>query len=334
MHATALICDEAQRFSLESVQLPDPAPDQVVVKTHYSGVSIGTELALIRNKISWGPYPLCTGYMGAGVVEFVGADVDTVKVGERVYFRGSDGLTLSGGRAVSAVCGTHCSHIVRRANASHGVAVLPDGVGLDVASLFVMPAVGLAGVDQANPRLGDVVVVNGVGLIGLGVVAACVQRGCVVIAVDINAKALNMAREFGADYLVDAARQDVPAEVRRVAPDGADVVFEASGLPGCVDAAIELCRVEGAFVWQGNYGSAPIPFKFLPPHGRRLRMFFPCDDGLQACRRAVLRNMALKSLPWERTITHRVECAESPALFDRINRGDRDIIGAVIHWGS
>ena len=53
------------------------------------------------------------------------------------------------------------------------------GAGMNVASLFVMPAVGLYGVDMANPRMGDTVVVYGVGMIGLGVVAACAQRGCV-----------------------------------------------------------------------------------------------------------------------------------------------------------
>ena len=69
MEAKALICDEQQRFSLEDVVLPDPAKDQIAVRTHFTGVSRGTEFALIRNKISWGPYPLCTGYMGTGAMD-------------------------------------------------------------------------------------------------------------------------------------------------------------------------------------------------------------------------------------------------------------------------
>ena len=44
---------------------------------------------------------------------------------------------------------------------------------MEVASMFVMPAVGLYGVDMANPRTGEFVVVYGVGLIGLGVVQGC-----------------------------------------------------------------------------------------------------------------------------------------------------------------
>jgi len=333
--AKALICDERQQFALEEVVVPEPAGDQAVIRTAYSGVSIGTEFALIRNKISWGPYPLCTGYMGTGRVEAVGAEVPDLAAGDAVYFRGCDSMAFPDGRAVSCVSGAHCSHVVRQVGGSHGVAKLPEGVGMDTGAMFVMPAVGLYGVDMANPRMGQTVVVYGVGLIGLGVVAACAHRGCVVVAVDLDAKRLALAAEMGADHAILAGEQDVAAEVRTLAPNGADVVFECTGLPECIDPAVALCRTDGSFVWQGNYGAASVSLHFLPPHGRRLRMFFPCDDGLAPCRRAVLKNMASGALQWERTLTHRIEPADAPAMFDRINRGEApDVIGAVIHWGD
>ena len=72
MKAQALICDATQKFTLQEVILEDMKPDQVTIKTHYTGISIGTEFALIRNKVCWGPYPLCTGYMGTGVIIAVG----------------------------------------------------------------------------------------------------------------------------------------------------------------------------------------------------------------------------------------------------------------------
>ena len=80
----ALVCDQQQRFSVREVLLPDYNQDQVAIRTHWSGVSIGTEFALIRNKISWGPYPLCTGYMGSGIVETVGrAEIANFAVGDQ-----------------------------------------------------------------------------------------------------------------------------------------------------------------------------------------------------------------------------------------------------------
>jgi 2-desacetyl-2-hydroxyethyl bacteriochlorophyllide A dehydrogenase len=333
MHAKALICDENQHFTLEEVILPDPGVGQIAIRTHYTGVSIGTEFALIRGKLSWGPYPLCTGYQGAGTVEAVGAGVTDFQAGDQVYFRGNAAMELADGRKVSCVSGAHCSHAVLDPHTSHGADKVIPGAGLDVASMFVMPAVGLNGVDMANPRMGETVVVHGAGLIGLGVVAACAGRGCVVIAVDVQPHPLEIARQMGADHVIDGSRQDVAAEVRRIAPRGADVVFECTGLPACIDPAIALCREHGSFVWQGNYGAAPVSMHFLPPHGRRLKMFFPCDDGLQPCRRAVVKNMAMGVLQWERCITHRITYTEAPAMFERINQGvDRDIVGVVIRW--
>jgi S-(hydroxymethyl)glutathione dehydrogenase/alcohol dehydrogenase len=334
MKATALITDEDQRFTLEEVVLPDPAPDQIAVRTLWSGVSIGTEFALIRNKISWGPYPLCVGYQATGVVEAVGAGIGDYAPGDLVYYRGNDAMALADGTPVSCVQGSHCSHAVLRPHTSHGAAPMPPGAPLDLAAMFVMPAVGLFGVDMSNPRMGATVVVYGAGLIGQGVIAACAARGCVVIAVDVNPRALEMALKMGADHVLDASSADVAAEVGRLAPGGADHVFECTGIPACIDASIPLCRADGVFVWQGNYGAAPVTFSFLPAHGRRLRMFFPCDDGLQPCRRAVVKNMATGVLNWEPCVTHRIPWADAPAIYDRINAGDREVIGVLTHWSD
>ncbi len=115
MNAKALICDGKQNFSIENVTLKDPAPDQVMIRTLYTGVSIGTEFALIRNKLSWGPYPLCTGNMGTAVVEEAGTNINTFKAGDKVFFR-CNNMTLADGTPVSCVSGAHCSHIVTQAN--------------------------------------------------------------------------------------------------------------------------------------------------------------------------------------------------------------------------
>ena len=332
MQAKAIICDEQQNFTYADVALPDPGPGQIVVRPHYSGVSIGTEFALIRNKLSWGPYPLCTGYMAVGTVEYAGKTVSDFKPGDKVYYRDNKDIHLANGQKVSAVTGTHCSLAVIDPNNTHGVAHLPDGVNEAAASMYVMPAVGLNGVDMANPRMGETVVVFGAGLIGLGVVAACSQRGCIVIAIDLADQRLEVAKQLGADYVINSKTQNVQQALKQIAPVGADVVFEATGIPACIDTAIALCKTHGKFVYQGNYGAAPISYHFLPPHGKRLTAFYPCDDGLAACRRAVIKNMAMGTLPWEITITHQVPAVDAPALFAAINGGQDDILGAVIDW--
>jgi 2-desacetyl-2-hydroxyethyl bacteriochlorophyllide A dehydrogenase len=333
--AKALVCSESQEFTLADVELPEMGPTDLLIRTHFSGVSIGTEFALIRNKISWGPYPLCTGYQGVGVVERVGRDVRGFAVGDKVYYRNSRGPFRMGGQAASAVSGTHCSMAVTDAtHATHGPDLLPEGVDEEVASTFVMPAVGYHGVDMAGVRLGDVVAVQGAGLIGLGVVAAAKLRGAVVIAIDLDERKLAVACRLGADHVIQAGREEVEPALRAIAPQGADVVFEATGVPALLDSAFALCRPHGKFVFQGNYGAAPISFRFLVPHGRQITAYFPCDDGYAPCRRAVMHLLASGALKWGETITHRVAARDAPALYSHINRSshDTDVLGAVIRW--
>jgi 2-desacetyl-2-hydroxyethyl bacteriochlorophyllide A dehydrogenase len=333
MIAKALICNAQQQFSLADVVLPDCGPDRMLVRALRTGVSIGTEFALVRNKISWGPYPLCLGYQGVGVVTEVGSNVTGFAPGDTVYYRDGKNLQLTDGTPVSAVTGTHCSQALINPKATHGVELLPKGVDPECGALFVMPSVSLYGVDMVDVRLGTVVLVYGCGQIGLGDVAFAARRGAITIAVDVADDRLAIARKLGADYVINGAKQDVATALRTLAPQGADTVFESTGIPACIDQAIPLAKANGKFVMQGNYGAAPISFHFLPAHGRRLTWFFPCDDGLAPCRRAVMKNMALGALDWQQVITHRVAAADSPALYDAINRGAaNDVIGAVINW--
>jgi len=335
MRAKALICEEGGAFTLSEVTLPDPGPRHLVVRCLCSGVSIGTEFALVQQKISWGPFPLCLGYQAVGIVEAVGDDVSDYRVGQRIYYRNQGDMRLPDRRAVSCVTGTHCSHVVVDLNENHGLGPMPEGVGDEEASLFVMPAVGLNGVDMSNVRMGDTVVVYGAGLIGLGVVAACSHRGAVVIAVDIEASRLEVACRLGADHVINANEQDVAEEVARLTGEGADVVFESTGIAACIDVAMPLCRQKGTFVWQGNYGAAPIQWTFMNAHARELTTFFPMNDGLEPSRRAVLKNMRAGALPWASTITHRLTPAETPAFYTRINDGGAaDVLGAVIRWSD
>ncbi len=334
-NARALMCSEKQEFSIEDVVVPDPGPMEVLVRTRWSGVSIGTEFAIVRRKLAWGNYPLVTGYQGAGVVEGAGGEVSHLSVGDTVYFRGQSKMAFADGGEVSCVSGTHASMVVTNADAttSHGAAQLPDGVPEDAASLFVMPAVALGAVDMSNPRMGETVVVHGCGQIGLGAVAWCVLRGCVVVAVDLQANRLEAAKKLGASVVINGTDENVGEEVAKVAPNGADVVFEATGISACIDPAVWLCRPYGTFVWLGNYGQELFPFNFLSPHGRRLTMYFPCDDGGPPARRAVMQNLASGALRWSEVITHRIEPDEAPALFDRINKNNADdVIGAAIKW--
>lgn len=332
MQAKALICTQKQQFSFETVQLGELGENDILVRTLYSGVSIGTEFALIRNKLSWGPFPICTGYQGVGVVEQHGSNVTAFRPGQKVYYRMQKPFFL-GDTPVSPACGIHCSHAVIGPSETHGPAVLPDGVDEQAASLFVMPSVALHGVDMAGIGVGDTVLVQGVGMIGLGSVAIAFLRGARVMAVDIDDHRLNLADRLGAEQTVNVRGRNPVEAVRNILPEGADVVIEATGNGSLLDPAIQMTRKFGKFIFQGNYGKDSINLNFLNPHDRQLQAFFPCDDGYVPCREAVIRLMAAGALPFEKTITHRIPAEEAATFFAQINTGQADgVIGAVIDW--
>ncbi len=266
--------------------------DDIGIQASWSGVSIGTEFAVLTGKLDWGAFPIVTGYMATGEVVAAGANVKDFAVGDTVYYRRNASLQLrESGTALNCRSGTHASVAVLNPSGTHGADLVPRDVGPETASLFVMPSVGLYGVDLAGVGVGASVVVIGLGMIGLGVVSAAVRRGAVVIGIDPRSECRSLAARFGATATLapepDGTIDQVADLLTGISDsNGADFVFESTGRPDCVDMGIRLCRPFGCFVWQGNYGDGQISFEFLEAHHRRLRMVFPCDDGYRPYRKA------------------------------------------------
>jgi len=239
------------------------------------------------------------------------------------------------GVALNCRSGTHASVAVLDPSGTHGAELVPSGVDSDVASLFVMPSVGLYGVDMAGVGVGATVVVIGLGMIGLGVVAAAVRRGAVVVGVDPRAECRTLAVGFGAKVTFDSSDEGASHGIldALATEQGADFVFESTGKAECIDRAIRLCRPFGCFVWQGNYGDGTVGFEFLQAHHRRLRMVFPCDDGYRPFRRASLEAIASGAMPWGNVITHRVDAQDVAAFYEGIFKGKASgVVGAVVDW--
>ena len=333
--ARALICTRHDTLAMDDVVLPEVGDQDILVRTLFSGVSVGTEFAVISGKIDWGPMPLVTGYQGAGVVEEVGAGVGGFSVGDRVYYRDNTRITLSDETPVNSAAGVHCSHALIDTWTTHGLAKLPEGIDPKPASLFVLPAVGLHGVNAAGIGVGDRVCVFGLGPIGLGVVAAASRRGAHVTGVDVSAPRLSLAAEFGVGVTEKLDPTTVPTDQLVARLGEFDAVFEATGLHALIDPAIRVCREGGTFVWQGNYGEGPVSFEFLSAHMKQIRMAFPCNDGLEPARAAVIRAMADGTLPWERTISHVVPSHDAPEFYAAVrNRTLPQMTAAVIEWGA
>lgn len=331
MTVQALIATQDRKFALESFPAPDLKPDEVRIQTLFSGVSVGTEFMVIQGYLDWGPFPVCTGYQATGKVVEIGSAVHRFQVGDVVYYRQNFIPFTWQDQAVNSCSGTHASMAVVPQDSE--IELLPAGVSPAAGSMFVMPSVGYNAVNMAGIQMNDLVVMQGLGLIGTGAMLAARLRGAIVVGIELDPVRMQLARDLGIDHIIDGRTQDPVMTLQAIQAEGGDVVFEATGMPRNLDSAFRLCRTFGKFVYLGNLGSAPVSFDFMVPHQKQLTAFFPCNDGLKPCRDAVLRNIASGALPWEKTISHVVDASDSPDLFRAIDgKTIPELTGAVIQW--
>ncbi|EJE8737477.1 bi-domain-containing oxidoreductase [Vibrio vulnificus] len=135
-----------------------------------------TTIDAVKSKLA---QPLPLGYCNVGVIESIGQDADSFKVGDRVVSNGPH------------------ADVVRVSK--NLVAKIPDNVTDEEASFTVVASIGLQGIRLANPTMGECFVVTGVGLIGLLTVQMLRAQGCRVLAIDFDQSKLELAKQYGAE---------------------------------------------------------------------------------------------------------------------------------------
>ena len=183
--------------------------------------------------------PAALGYSTAGVVTEVGKNVSGFNAGDRVACAGQN-------------FASHAEMVYIPKNLCVKV---PEGVDLADASYVALGAIALQGVRQADPKLGEVVAVIGLGLLGQITVQALKANGCAVIASDLDPGKLKLASGFGADIAV------LPDEITDAAAvlthgRGVDAVIIAASTKedGPVRVAGDICRKKGRVVVVGSVG--------------------------------------------------------------------------------
>jgi L-iditol 2-dehydrogenase len=272
---------------LESWEIDDPpmADGSVLLETVASEVC-GTDVHLYHGRLAGVPYPIIPGHVSVGrIVETRGVDRDAVdtpiapgdivtfydvhEVCNACYFcavaqqpnrcprRRVYGITYSAGEGP---LGGWSEQIYLKP----GVRILKLGEMLradDVIGGGCGLFTGFAAVERSTLAMGDTVVVQGAGPVGLSATAFARLRGAeVVVTIGAPAARLGLARDLGADVTLSVADESIEARAERVrqltAGRGADVVIEASGNPKAVQEGLELLRDGGTYVVAGHYTDA------------------------------------------------------------------------------
>lgn len=244
-----------RRVDVVEEPLPDIGPDDVRVRTLFSGISAGTELSAYRGTNPYltrrwdmvqtlfldpaaaGPsYPLTGwGYSEVGRVAEVGPSVTAFAPGDIVWG--------TWGHRTEAVLGGSALR-------GHG---MPRGVDPRTGTFVRVASVALNAVFNTQIGIGSVVGVVGLGVIGLLATRFAVLSGATVIGIDPIASRRARAASWGAACVL-APASSVAAEVRAMTDGrGADVALELSGSSAALHDAIRLVGPEGVVVASGFY---------------------------------------------------------------------------------
>ncbi len=339
----ALVLKQYKQFVCEEVPAPEPGPHEVLVAVKACGIC-GPDVHGMDGSTGRRRPPIIMGHEAAGMIHSVGAAVSGWAAGDRVTF---DSTIYCGGcafcrRGLINLCdhrrvlGVSCEEYRQAGAFAEFVAVpqhilyrLPDGLAFEHAALVEPFSIAVHAIRRAPPALNDAVVVVGAGMIGLALVQALAQAGCgQLIVVDVASDRLALAARFGATSTIDSAKEDALAAILRLTGgQGADLAFEAVGVPATVDLALRCLRKGGAATLVGNV-TPSVEFPLQAAVTRELSVRGSCasQGEYPACLDMLARG-ALRAAP---LISAAAPLAEGAAWFDRLYRKEPGLLKVVL----
>lgn len=194
----------------------------------------GTKGAIDNSFDNWD----ALGYSASGIVEAVAEDVTGFEPGDRVACAG----------------GNYATHSEIMVVPENLVVKIPDGVSLKDASSVAIGSIAMQGVRRADVKLGEYICVIGLGLIGQLTVQILKAAGAHVIAVDVNSERVAETRKIHPDYVINSSEEDVNNIVNNITEGmGADsvIITAATKSSAPLKQAFTLCRKRGRVVLVG-----------------------------------------------------------------------------------
>jgi propanol-preferring alcohol dehydrogenase len=251
-----------QPVQMQEVPVPQVGPKDVLVRVRAAGIC-HSDVHYRAGVSPVHPLPLTLGHEVAGVVERVGAEVATLRVGDRVclhylvtcgdclYCRlGNEQFCGLGEMIGKHRDGGYAEFISVPARSAFR---LPDEISFERGAIMMCSsATSFHALRKGRLQPGETVAVFGVGGLGISAVQLAKAFGALdVVAVDINSTKLKMAESFGA-ITVNAGDTDPVSEIQRLtAGEGVDVALELIGLPLTIQQAVKSLAVFGRAVVVG-----------------------------------------------------------------------------------
>ena len=228
-----------EKLTVGNVQIPDPRPDQVLVKLHSSGIC-HSQLHQMHNPDS--PTPSLLGHEGTGTVIAKGSEVDHLKEGDLAIVTWVNRTPIKGRPTFPHTGVTYNEAPLNGATYTWGEHVLVRGgyvvkipkqsnkYSSSIVGCAVLTGAG-AVLHTAKVKPEDSVAIFGVGGVGLSaLIMAKILEAYPIIAVDISDEKLQFAKKFGATHLINSSKQDPIEAIHEITSGGSDYSFDTVGL--------------------------------------------------------------------------------------------------------
>ncbi len=326
-----IVFTSAGTAALDSIQVGDPEPDEILVAIRKTQVSAGSERNAYEMSRS---NDASIGYTAVGVVEAAGTAISGYAPGDRVLIisphQGADLINVGGDASWRGYAGR-----------------IPDGVTDAQATFGVLGDVALHGVRRAKPYLGESVAVFAQGLVGQLTTYFAARTGAYpVIAIDLQDERLEHSRRMGATHTINASREDAVQAVHDLTGGGARAVFmvarnpkvfadclkaAARGAtvclsgspPGTVEIALQPEVLRHELDILGNYS-----LDYPPEPYHRFQWTRPAN------RAYVFDLIARGELNVDHLVTHDVPYTRAPEMYEMIACGPEGWLGVLFDWTS
>jgi len=264
----ALVLDNYMELNYREFPKPEIGPGEVLIKVKACGIC-GSDVHGLDGSTGRRKPPLIMGHEASGIIEEVGEQVSGWNPGDRVTFDSTiyplnDWYTrrgyynLSDNRMVLGVSpgeykkhGAFAEYVSAPAHILYNI---PDNVSFEQAAMVEPVAVAAHAVNISKIKAGASTVVVGAGMVGMFVIKMLEIAGAnPVIAVDLDKKKLEMAKEFGATHTIKNTEAAIIEKIKELTKGrGADFGFEVVGISETVNLCINSLRKGGTAVLVGN----------------------------------------------------------------------------------
>lgn len=211
-------------FVLRTDRVPEPGPGQMLVKIDYVGIC-GTDIEFYKLGQTPTPLPKILGHENSGTIVKLGEGVTDFQVGQRVLCgppahckencspckEGKTNICIHGFPRTAGIGmpdGGYAEYLLIEDVAHTMIIPVPENVKMEDAVLFDVICVALHGIRMSRFKLGDSVVVSGMGPVGLSAVQFLKAGGAnKIIALDVTDRKKEAALAYGADYFLNSATE-------------------------------------------------------------------------------------------------------------------------------